>query len=51
MTAYDQEKKAIRDANNAKEAALDAITTNDLDSLKAFRPKDFVSNSGSPSYN
>lgn len=51
MTAYAQEKKAIRDANNAKEAALDAITTNDLDAMKAFAPKDFVSFSGSPSYN
>ena len=41
MTAYAQEKKAIRDANNAREAALDAITTNDCDEIKAFDPEDF----------
>ena len=51
MTAFAQEKKAIRDANNAKEAELDAITINDLDTLKAFAPKNFVTYTGSPSYN
>ena len=39
MTAVANEKKAIRDRNNASEAELDAITTNDCDTLKAFNPK------------
>ncbi len=41
MTAYANEKKAIRDANNVKEVALDAIVTNDMSALKAFQPDDF----------
>ncbi len=41
MTVFANEKKAIRDANNAKEVQLDAITTNDLDTMKAFSPTDF----------
>ena len=41
MTALANEKKAIRDANNVKEVALDAITINDCDALKAFQPDDF----------
>ncbi len=38
MTAFANEKKSIRDANNTKENALDAITLNDLDTMKAFNP-------------
>ena len=41
MTAYANEKKAIRDANNAKEAELDAIASNDMASMIAFEPKQF----------
>jgi len=39
MTALAQEKKAIRDLNNAREVELDAITENDLTALMAFAPK------------
>ena len=39
MTALAQEKKAIRDLNNAREVELDAITTNDLTALLAFGSK------------
>tara|TARA_B100000427_G_scaffold133546_1_gene111097 strand:+ start:2220 stop:2777 length:558 start_codon:yes stop_codon:yes gene_type:complete len=39
MTALAQEKKAIRDLNNAREVELDAITENDLSALMAFAPK------------
>lgn len=38
-TAVANEKKAIRDANNAHENALNALT--DLDDIKAFVPSDF----------
>lgn len=48
MTAYANEKKAIRDANNAKEAALDAITTNDWEAIKAFNPDDFEGSNNRP---
>ena len=41
MTAVANEKKAIRDANNAKEVALDAITEGDMASMIAFQPKEF----------
>tara|TARA_B100001250_G_scaffold386213_1_gene382541 strand:- start:45 stop:560 length:516 start_codon:yes stop_codon:yes gene_type:complete len=41
MTAVANEKQAIRDANNAKEVALDAITTNDCATLIEFNPKSF----------
>jgi len=41
MTAVANEKKAIRDANNAKEAALDAIPSTDIASMIAFQPKEF----------
>ena len=41
MTAYANEKKVIRDANNAKEAELDAIPSNDMASMIAFQPKSF----------
>ena len=48
MTAYANEKKAIRDANNAKEAALDAITANDWEAMKAFNPDDFEGSNNRP---
>lgn len=38
-TAVANEKKAIRDANNAHENALNALTT--IDDIKAFVPSDF----------
>ena len=41
MTAIANKKKTIRDLNNQQEVALDAITTNDLTALKAFKPDDF----------
>ena len=48
MTAYAQEKKAIRDANNAKEAALDAIADNDWVAMKAFNPDDYNGSNNRP---
>ena len=48
MTAYASEKKAIRDGNNAKEAALDAITTNDWEAMKSFNPDDFEGSNNRP---
>ena len=38
-TAVASERQAIRDANNAHQAAMEALTT--LAELKAFNPKDF----------
>ena len=43
MTANANKKKTIRDLNNQQEAALDAITTNDLTAMKDFKPDDFGS--------
>ena len=42
MTAYANEKKAIRDGNNAKEVELEAIATNDFDALNNFKPDIFT---------
>ncbi len=39
MTAVANEKKAIRDANNAHEAALNALT--DIDEVRSFNPESF----------
>ena len=41
MTAVANERKDIRDRNNAKEAALDAIPSTDIASMIAFQPKEF----------
>ena len=41
MTVVANKKKTIRDLNNAKEVALDAISADDLTAMKAFKPNDF----------
>jgi len=48
MTAVANEKKAIRDGNNAKEAALDAIAPNDWASMEAFDPEDYEGKDTTP---
>ena len=49
MTAYANEKKVIRDANNDREAALDAIPEGDWAAMAAFDPEDYAGKDPSPS--
>tara|TARA_B100001996_G_scaffold17146_1_gene14120 strand:- start:54 stop:617 length:564 start_codon:yes stop_codon:yes gene_type:complete len=48
MTAYANEKKVIRDANNDREAALDAIAEGDWAAMAAFDPEDYAGKDPTP---
>ena len=49
MTSYANEKKVIRDANNDREAALDAIPEGDWAAMNAFDPEDYAGKNPTPS--